>query len=389
MTTPNDKHLEKHEQKGGDQPLAGAQITKAEDSAVKQRQEMLDGLKSHRITKEGNASFVIDMGNGDTVQDVRAAGKVAADAKASQGILPGEGDYMPKPTGDHSPPYAPDLPGKSDVPTPGWPPQGQSGHDFPSDQVPQFPPPGVPDFPSDKIPQFPPPGMPDFPIPGDLSKLTVKTDTTIDKQGHIVTTETRADGSSLATTQEIGGDGKLHPVETTLKERNGDTTTDKLDPVTGKKTEETKDTVTEKTDTKYNANEQPTSIDTTNKLTGKTDHEDMLYFPSGELALHLKNDKPVLSDADTIETLKSKASSERGIEDPFYLKTYKDETYDTKTHLWTNKEGKVCDPPPPEAYATNKGGLENMAENAVREFQQTADKMYHIAYVVSHLGQPA
>ena len=70
--TGNDKHLEKHEQNGGEQPLAGAQITKREDSVVKQRQEVLNGLKSHRITKDGNG-FTLDMGNGETVQDIRAA----------------------------------------------------------------------------------------------------------------------------------------------------------------------------------------------------------------------------------------------------------------------------------------------------------------------------
>jgi hypothetical protein len=31
VVTINDKHLEKHEQQGGDKPLAGAQITKPED----------------------------------------------------------------------------------------------------------------------------------------------------------------------------------------------------------------------------------------------------------------------------------------------------------------------------------------------------------------------
>jgi hypothetical protein len=142
----DDKHLEKQEAKSGDHPLAGAQITKAEDSAVKQRQEMLDVLKSHRITTDGNA-FTIDMGDGGTVQDVRA-GKAAP--KPAQGILP---DYMSKTEDTHSPllipadfPFAdrtdfstsgqsdfpvpgrtPDypLPGKSDVPIPGFPLPGQ------------------------------------------------------------------------------------------------------------------------------------------------------------------------------------------------------------------------------------------------------------------------
>lgn len=282
MTTGNDKHLEKHEQKGGDQPLAGAQITKPEDSAVKQRQEMLDGLKSHRITKDGNG-FTLDMGNGETVQDVRGANKIAAavveqqlghsDPPVSAGgshvdfhdstpaqILPGEGDHMPGGDGLFPPPHGGDFP----------PPHGGD---------------------------FPPPQSGDWqPIPpGDLSKFTIKTDTTIDKNGHIVTTETRADGSTLATAQAIGADSKLHVVSTELNDGKGNTTTEKFDPATGKKTEEIKDNIFEKTDTKFNAHGQPDSKDTTNKVTGQTDHEVWMYANGGAF-LHTKNGEPVVED---------------------------------------------------------------------------------------------
>jgi hypothetical protein len=362
--TTNDQHLEKHEQKGGDQPLAGAQITKAEDSAVKQRQEMLDGLKSHRITKEGNSSFVIDMGNGETVQDVRAASKVAhIDAKSAQGILPGEGDYMPKTDDTSSPPFIPGglIPGKPDVP------------------LPELPLPG-------KL-TFPPSGNSDFPIPGDWSKLTVKTDTTIDKQGHFVTTETRADGSTLATTQEIGSDSKLHAVSTVLKEANGDTTTEKFDPATGKKTEEIKDTGVEKTDTKFNTNGLPTSKDTTNGLTGHTDHENWLYFSSGECAVHMKNGELLIPRLNNIETLRSVGTSERAapaIEDQYYLKQYKNEHYDTQTHLWTNDKGKVCAPPPIEAYDILHTDLDKVNQDAVRARQAVIDWLDYVAYAGSH-----
>jgi hypothetical protein len=281
VTTSNDKHLEKHEQKGGDQPLAGAQITKPEDSAVKQRQEMLDGLKSHRITKDGNG-FTLDMGNGETVQDVRGANKIAAvveqqlgrsDAPVSIGgshagfhdsppaqILPGEGDYMPKPGGDFPLPH---------------------GGDFPLPHGGDFPPPQGGDW--QPIP------------PGDLSKFTIKTDTTIDKNGHIVTTETRADGSTLATAQSIGADSKLHVVSTELNDGKGNTTTEKFDPATGKKTEEIKDNIFEKTDTKFNATGQPESKDTINKVTGQTDHEIWMYANGGAF-LHTKNGEPVVED---------------------------------------------------------------------------------------------
>ena len=427
MTTSNDKHLEKHEQKGGDQPLAGAQITKPEDSAVKQRQEMLDGLKSHRITKDGNG-FTLDMGNGETVQDVRGANKIAAavveqqlghsDAPVSVGgshaglhdskpaqILPGEGDYMPKPGGDFTPPQ---------------------GGDFPLPHGGDFPPPHGGDW--QPIP------------PGDLSKFTIKTDTTIDKNGHIVTTETRADGSTLATAQAIGADSKLHVVSTELNDGKGNTTTEKFDPATGKKTEEIKDNIFEKTDTKFNANGQPDSKDTTNKVTGQTDHEVWMYANGGAF-LHTKNGEPVVEDkfplpnlpdfnpADGLyqkpnvvfegEQLKHNVAEQlsevrdQSGEKRFSIKgaleaanqalegalakygekyllmdyidpaTKKHQHYNPQTYKWTDDAGNRVGPPPPEAYnkAPDKddSNIDRPAYAFVRGAQAAADQLNQIS----------
>jgi hypothetical protein len=422
--TTNDKHLEKQEAKSGDHLLAGAQITKAEDSAVKQRQEQLDGLKSHRITKDGNA-FTIDMGGGDTVQDVRA-GKAVAE-KPAQGILPGEGDYMPKTDGT-----LPTLPGKSDIPLPGpvpddhgrtpeWNPHGKS--DVP---IPGFPPPGQPDFPVPddhgrtpewnprekpdvplpgripEMPDIPLPGKSDFPMPGDLSKLTLKTDTTIDKQGHIVTTETHADGSTLATTQEIGSDSKLHVVSTQEKDVNGDTTVSKFDSVTGKKTEEIKDTSGELIDTKYNTNGQPEIKDTTSKLTGQTDHEQWVYEPANGACLwHFKNGKAVEDVPQFIDGAQhSGGAQERGdlpivdavnaaykaghdawnkYADKYFLTDWNGphghQHYDTAKYQWLNDKGDRVKAPPLSAYVHKSSGnwAEDAKYNAIHRIQQLCD----------------
>jgi hypothetical protein len=68
--TMNDKHLEKEQPKSGDHQVAGAPITKTEDNALKQHQEMKDAIKSYRLTK-GENPFTIDMGNGEKIQDKR------------------------------------------------------------------------------------------------------------------------------------------------------------------------------------------------------------------------------------------------------------------------------------------------------------------------------
>ncbi len=422
MTTSNDKHLEKHEQKGGDQPLAGAQITKPEDSAVKQRQEMLDGLKSHRITKDGNG-FTLDMGDGKTVQDVRGANKVASIVEQQPGrsdaplgvapatpaqILPGEGDYMPKPPGSSTTPH---------------------GGDFPVPQGGDLPIPHGGDW--QPIP------------PGDLSKFTVKTDTTIDKSGHIVTTETRADGSTLATAQAIGADSKLHVVSTELNDGKGNTTTEKFDPATGRKTEEIKDNIFEKTDTKFNANGQPEIKDTTNKATGQTDHEVWMYANGGTF-LHTKNGAPVVEDKYSLpnlanfnredglyqkpnvvfegEQLKNNVadqlsevrdqSGEKGFtaKDAFkaatdalsealtkygekYLLmdytdpvTKKHQHYNPETYTWTDDQHQKVGPPPPEAYKrdSKKGDsdLDGPAYAIVRGAQALADQLRQVADLI-------
>jgi hypothetical protein len=327
VVTINDKHLEKHEQHTGDKPLDGAQITKPEDSAVKQRQELINGLKSHRITKDGNA-FTIDMGDGETVQDVRAGRKPISvvqpkpfdvpsggynkdyaigprgrapdqnDGTQSSGkppwsndnsipifpgkfpeaILPGEGDYMPKPQPD----FHPTADRQSDPLPHGW------------EQV----------------------------SPVEASKLTLKAETSIDKNGHIVTTETRADGSTFATAQAIGADNKLHVVSTELKDSKGNSTIEKFDPLTGRKIEELKDTGIEKTDTKYNANGHIESKDTTSGLTGKTDHEVWLRSPlDDKMVIHLKNGIPEASQSERPEpSIKQSAEAiERGWPDPIKI----------------------------------------------------------------------
>jgi hypothetical protein len=72
--TINDKHLEKEQPKSGDHQIAGAPITKTEDNALKQHQEIKDAIKSYRLTK-GENPFTIDMGNGEKIQDKRPLSK--------------------------------------------------------------------------------------------------------------------------------------------------------------------------------------------------------------------------------------------------------------------------------------------------------------------------
>jgi hypothetical protein len=365
--TINDKHLEKHEQQTGDKPLAGAQITKSEDSAVKQRQELIDGLKSHRITKDGNA-FTIDMGDGETIQDVRAGKKPAASAEQQhkplevpsgpynddyaigpRGRAPNQNDSAIGPDGklpwnnDHS--IGPDGKGPwsndSAIGPDGKLPWNNDHSIGPDGKGPwsndsAIGPDGKAPISPGKIPEAILPGEGDYmptprpdlyPIPvdgrieprphdgwesvppGDLSKFTVKTDTSIDKNGHIVTTETRADGSTFATAQAIGADNKLHVVSTELKDVKGNTIVEKFDPTTGQKTEEFKDTGIEKTDTKYNAKGQVESRDTTSGLTGKTDHEVWLRSPLNDnMVIHLKNGIPDSPQSGKLEPSVDKSS---------------------------------------------------------------------------------
>jgi hypothetical protein len=64
-----------------------------------------------------------------------------------------------------------------------------------------------------------------------LSQLTVKSDTSMDKDGHIVTTETRGDGSTHTSTQEIGKDNKLHLLSIEVRDVHG-VSIEKFDPLT-------------------------------------------------------------------------------------------------------------------------------------------------------------
>jgi hypothetical protein len=67
----NEKKLEHHESNSREhESVTGVQITKSEDSAIKQRQELLDASKAFRFTKGDNA-FTIDLGDGKNVQDRR------------------------------------------------------------------------------------------------------------------------------------------------------------------------------------------------------------------------------------------------------------------------------------------------------------------------------
>ncbi len=68
--TINEKHLEQKHEKGGEQQVAGTPITKTEDNAHQQRQEIQNAMKAYRFTK-GDNPFTIDMGDGGTVVDKR------------------------------------------------------------------------------------------------------------------------------------------------------------------------------------------------------------------------------------------------------------------------------------------------------------------------------
>lgn len=68
--TINDKHLEQKHEKGGEQQITGTPITKTEDNAHQQRQEMQNAMKAYRFTK-GDNPFTIDMGDGGKVVDKR------------------------------------------------------------------------------------------------------------------------------------------------------------------------------------------------------------------------------------------------------------------------------------------------------------------------------
>jgi hypothetical protein len=89
--TINDKHLEKEQPKSGDHQVAGTPITKTEDNALKQHQEMKDAIKSYRLTK-GENPFTIDMGNGEKVQDKRPLIK---ESNVEDQIAAGSRDLIP------------------------------------------------------------------------------------------------------------------------------------------------------------------------------------------------------------------------------------------------------------------------------------------------------
>jgi hypothetical protein len=89
--TINDRHLEKEQPKSGEHQVVGAPITRTEDNALKQHQEMKDAIKSYRLTK-GDNPFTIDMGAGEKVQDKRPLSK---ESRGDEQGAAGSRDLLP------------------------------------------------------------------------------------------------------------------------------------------------------------------------------------------------------------------------------------------------------------------------------------------------------